>query len=86
MEHAADSEVAERFLDEVEATLEQLANLPLIGSPLQFTNPLLGGLRPWPVKSFEKHLIFFRPLPDGIEAIRVLHSSRDIERTFGEQS
>ena len=59
LEHAADLEVAERFLNAVEAPLEQLANSPLIGSPLQFTNPL-SGLRRWPLKSFDKHLIFYR--------------------------
>lgn len=68
LEHVADLDVAEKFLDAVEATLEQLASMPFLGSPLHFSNPLLAGLRRWPVKSFERHLIFYLPLPDGIEA------------------
>ena len=85
LEHVADLDVAERFLDAVEASLERLASMPLLGSPLHFANPVLAGLRRWPVESFEKHLIFYRPLPDGIEVIRVLHGSRDIPRILGEQ-
>jgi toxin ParE1/3/4 len=39
-------------------------------------------MRVWPVKGFENHLIFFRPIDGGIEVIRVLHAARDIESVF----
>jgi len=38
----------------------------------------------WRVKDFPKHLIFYRPIKDGVEVIRVLHSSRDIAGLFSE--
>jgi toxin ParE1/3/4 len=37
----------------------------------------------WPVKDFEKYLIFYRSLPEGIEVVRIIHGARDIERLFG---
>jgi len=36
------------------------------------------------IKSFPKHLIFYRPLPDGAEVIRVIHGARNIEDLFEE--
>jgi toxin ParE1/3/4 len=36
----------------------------------------------WPIGGFEKYLIFYLPLPDGIDVIRVVHGARDIERLF----
>jgi toxin ParE1/3/4 len=36
-------------------------------------------LRSSPVGSY---LVFYLPLPDGIEVIRVLHGSRDLDRLF----
>jgi plasmid stabilization system protein ParE len=33
-----------------------------------------------PVRGFPSRLIFYLPLPDGIEVIRVLHAKRNIRR------
>jgi plasmid stabilization system protein ParE len=40
-------------------------------------NPLLDGIRVWPVAGFKNHLIFYRVLIDEIEVVRVIHGSRD---------
>ena len=32
-----------------------------------------------PVHGFDKHLIFYRLIPEGIELIRVYHAARDID-------
>ncbi len=32
------------------------------------------------------YVIFYRPSPDGIEVVRVLHGKRDIEAIFAEES
>ena len=37
------------------------------------------GLRRWRVRGFENFLIFYRPIDDGIEVLRVLHGQRDRE-------
>jgi toxin ParE1/3/4 len=51
-----------------------------MGSPREFRNPHLAGIRQWRIPGFEKYLIFYRPLEDGIEILRVLHGARDIRR------
>ena len=79
-------DAAERFLDAAEASFEQLANMPKMGSPRQFKNPSLAGLRMWPVKGFRKHLIFYRLTAGGVEVIRMLHAARDIEKILEEDN
>jgi toxin ParE1/3/4 len=32
----------------------------------------------WRIPGFERYLIFYRPIPEGIEVIRVLHAARAI--------
>ena len=51
---------------------------PEMGSPREFENPRLTGLRMWPIKGFLRYLIFYRPFEDGIEIIRVLRGEQDI--------
>ena len=48
-----------------------------MGSPLTLRSPELAGLRKWPVKDFEKFLIFYLPRPDGASIVRVLHVAQD---------
>ena len=75
-------ETAERFLDSVSNTLEELARMPRMGVLRRFRNPSFGDVRMWRVKDFRKYLIFYRLLGDGIEVLRVLHGARDIESLF----
>jgi plasmid stabilization system protein ParE len=35
------------------------------------------------IHDFSKYLVFYRPTQSGIEVVRVLHASRDIETLFG---
>jgi toxin ParE1/3/4 len=67
-----------RFLDAVETTLRLLAENPELGPARDFGRRELAGLRFFPVKGFEKHLVFYRPLEHGIEVLRVLHGARDL--------
>jgi len=66
------------------ALLEQeastLAATPGIGRAREELQP---GLRSLAVGN---HVIFYRPGPDGIEVVRVLHGKRDIETIFEEES
>lgn len=71
-------EAALRFVEAVEKAFERLAEMPLIGVARPFDKPGLEDIRMWPVPDFEKVLIFYRPRPDGIEAVRVLYGMRDI--------
>ena len=77
-------EAAYQFLDKVEESFGDLERMPLMGSAREFQDPALTGIRMWRVKGFPKHLIFYRPLKDGVQIIRVLHSARDIAGLFSE--
>ena len=69
-----------------EATFRQLAESPELGSLGEFQSPALCGVRRWRVKRFTNYLIFYRPLAEGIEVIRVLHGARDIDAIFNADS
>lgn len=75
---------AYQFLDQAEESFHDLERMPLMGSSREFQDSTLTKIRMWRVKDFPKHLIFYRPIEDGIEIIRVLHSSRDIAGLFSE--
>ncbi|HVC92065.1 MAG TPA: type II toxin-antitoxin system RelE/ParE family toxin [Pirellulales bacterium] len=69
---------ASRFLDAAETAFAFLAEHSEIGTLCQFKSAETRGLRQWRVAGYEKHLIFYRPIDDGIEVIRVIHAARDI--------
>ena len=75
---------ADRFLEAIDETLELLAGMPGMGAARRYRSPGLQGLRMHPVRGFPQHLLFYLPLPDGIELVRVLHGKRNIERLFRE--
>jgi toxin ParE1/3/4 len=68
------------FLTMAEETFLQLAKFPRIGKSRPVKSRVFPNVRQFPIKGFDKHLIFYRPIDDGIEVIRVLHSARDIEQ------
>jgi toxin ParE1/3/4 len=76
-------QVANRFLDAAEATIQQLASMPGLASRWDSSHPTLADMSVWQVKGFKNHLVFYREIPDGIEVIRVLHPAQDIEAIFG---
>jgi len=80
---AADNlDAAIRFLDAIEDALDKLARMPGMGRIRDFADPRLAGLRSWPIKGFKNYLIFYRPILDGIEVLRILHGARDIDAIF----
>jgi toxin ParE1/3/4 len=40
----------------------------------------------WRVRGFDRHLIFYRPIADGIEVNRILHSSRDVAAVLEQEA
>jgi toxin ParE1/3/4 len=74
---------AERFLKNAQVSFDDLAEQPSIGAPLQLRNAGLVGMRKWPIKDFDNHLIFDLPGPDGLSVVRVLHAARDWWRVLG---
>lgn len=74
-----------RFLDAAEATFRLLAASPHIGTRYDPDLPALADLRFLPISRFKNDLVFYRPLADGIEVIRVLHGARDIHSILIEE-
>ena len=68
--------VAGKLIKEIKNKLLLLRNNPLVGRK---QNQFLVGLRSFVVKSY---FIFYLPLDDGIDVLRVMHGSRDIESIF----
>lgn len=75
---------AERFLEAAEAAFDLLASMPSMGRAVPFQGRTAQGIRMWRVQGFERYLIFYRAVEQGIEVVRVLHGARDIERLFEE--
>jgi toxin ParE1/3/4 len=81
----ASMSIADSFLKAVETTLGLLSCHPESGRLAPVTRAELDGIRRFPVSDgFERVLLFYFALPDGIDLVRVLHGSRDLERLLGE--
>ena len=72
-------DVSDNFLIAAENTFQQLGNFPKLGKSCQFSHPELVDMRQKAIKGFNKYLIFYQLIPDGVEIIRVIHGARDIE-------
>jgi toxin ParE1/3/4 len=75
---------ARRFLVQAEATFNRLAKMPGVGTRYDADEPLYNDLRYFPISKFRRYLVFYREIPRGIEIVRVLHGSRDIDRILTE--
>jgi len=69
-------DAARRLIDLIDEKCRLLASSPEIG---WLRNDLSARLRSFPVGSY---IIFYRPIEDGIEVIRVLHGARDLPSFF----
>jgi toxin ParE1/3/4 len=70
--------VALRFVDNAERAFEQLAAMPKIGPLLGLDELPYEDIRRWHIDGFDRLIILYRETQDGIEVIRVLHTSRNI--------
>jgi toxin ParE1/3/4 len=71
-------EQADRWVDRLDEKLQLLAGQPLMGRDRP---ELAAGLRSIP---FGRYVIFYLPLDDGIDVVRILHSARDVDAIFDE--
>jgi len=67
---------ADRLLETIDEKCRLLAQMPEMGRKRPDLAP---DLRSLPVSNY---VIFYRPVPDGIQVIRVLHGARDIPPLF----
>lgn len=71
---------ADRVYDAVGETITELASMPTIGALYRPKRTRLEGIRLFPVKRFQNYIIYYRPIADGIEIIRVLHTRMERNR------
>jgi toxin ParE1/3/4 len=67
---------ADEFLDRIQAKLLKLAEFPQMGMS---QNELKPNLRSFAIGNY---LVFYFPLMDGIDVVRILHGARDVEAIF----
>jgi len=67
---------ADRWVDGLDAKLALWATQPMMG---RNRGELAPGVRSF---AFGRYVVFFQPLLDGIDVVRVLHGSRDIDASF----
>lgn len=67
---------ADRWIDRLDEKLRLWATQPTIG---RSRDELAPGLRSMP---FGRYVVFFTPLADGIDVVRVLQAARDVDREF----
>lgn len=70
------STAARRFKERIKQQCKLLADFPEMGENRDQLEP---GLRSFPI---ENYLIFYRPIANGVEIIRVVSGYRDLEAIF----
>lgn len=75
-----DLEIAIRFTNAVEESIELIKRAPQIGTLQKIRGHK--GIRMRFVQDFPKILIFYNESPDAIEIVRVIHSAQDFRRVF----
>ena len=71
--------IARRFVQGLTERCQILAGMPGMGRRRE---ELSAGLRSVPEGSY---VVFYRPVEDGVQIVRVLQGARDIERIFAEE-
>ena len=74
----AGPEVGHRFLVSAHETFLLLSTQPEMGWNPKLRLPELTGLRLFRVTGFEKILILYRPLENGVDILRVIHGSQNV--------
>lgn len=78
-------DVAFRFLEAVDSSVEQLVRMPHMGTLKPLKNPALEGLRSWPVTGFEDMRIYYMVRGEILRVVRVLHGKRDLGRILEDE-
>jgi len=78
-ETVAGGELGHRFLVAAHDTFTLLATQPKHGWHSRLQHPKLKSLRVFRVKDFEKMLILCIPLVNGVEILRVVHGSSNLQ-------
>ncbi len=81
----AGADVARRFQESVDVTLQQLCLHPELGRARHFQHPKLQSLRSHVIeRPFHRTVIFYRVRTDALQAVRLIHGARDLPRRLVE--
>ena len=72
-------EVGHRFLVAAHKTFALLATQPDMGWDIRLKHIGLKTLRLFRVTGVERILVLYLPMPNGVEILRVVHGSRDVQ-------
>ena len=78
----ASLDVARRFKEAARNTLNKLAETPGMGTPGRVRHGRYADVRLWRIGGFERYLIAYRPLKDGVVIERVFHAAQDYGRVL----
>jgi toxin ParE1/3/4 len=78
----ASPDVGHRFLVATHETLALLATQPEMGWRLSLKRLALAELRAFRVKGFERMLVLYLPRAEGVDVLRVVHGSRNLQALF----
>lgn len=77
------TELSERFLDAVEATIARLAKRPGVGAPWEDEKSGVLGVRCSTVDRFRKYLILYRETQSGLEILRIVPATGNLRHVTG---
>lgn len=72
--------LADQFVDDFRAAADSRARMPLTSRPRDDLRP---GMRSFVLK--KQYVVFFRPVDDTVEIVRVLHGSRNMDAVFRDE-
>lgn len=75
-------EAADRVIESTYKTCEILAAHPELGRLRRFPGNHPPNIRSFVVTDFPNYVIFYRAVPEGVEIVRVLHGTQNIEEFF----
>ena len=78
----ASLEVGRRFKEAARKTFSKLAETPGMGTPGRVRHGRYADVRLWRIGGFERYLIAYRPLKDGVVIERVFHAAQDYRRVL----
>ena len=73
-------EIGHRFLIAAHETFILLATHPEAGWHPRLKNAELAALRTFRITGFERMLVLYKPRADGVEILRVIHGSRNLDK------
>ena len=81
----AGAEIGHRFLIAAHETFTLLASQPAMGWHPRLKHPDLASLRTFRISGFDRMIVLYRPIPDGVEIVRVMHGSRNVMKLLSRE-